>query len=131
MTINRVGVYGTLREGEGNWSWALNKKPVFSGTVLLPGHAMSALHGGFPGVKAVDRDTEQPFLIEVYEVDEEQFDNMDRLEGHPTFYKRKVFEIPGYEYPVWVYILQSPPTDSDIWIQDFVEYQNWNRREWV
>jgi gamma-glutamylcyclotransferase (GGCT)/AIG2-like uncharacterized protein YtfP len=50
----------------------------------------------------------QPVHGEVFEVNEEHIKRMDRLEGHPTFYRREDIEIEGLK-GVQAYFYQSSP----------------------
>lgn len=95
-----IFVYGTLMEGEGNWSWALApRKPAFLAQTL-PGE-FALLHlGGFPGmIRINDRDMRSPLEAlsivhgEVFEVPATKIPDLDRLEGHPRFYRREDIEV--------------------------------------
>ena len=102
MTTNKVAVYGTLREGQGNWNWALRNRSEKMGEAEISGFQMYST-GGFPAVvHATDEDV---IKIEVYEVDDEVFADLDRLEGYPTMYTREQVDT---EYgPAWLYIWNS------------------------
>ena len=46
--------------------------------------------------------------VELYSVDSDTFAELDRLEGHPTFYRREQISIigqSGQEYSAWVYMV--------------------------
>lgn len=100
MSKHLVAVYGTLREGQGNWSWALRGRSEQLGAAYLDGFVMYNT-GGFPAaVRTTDGDSR--ILVEVYEVDDEVFSDLDRLEGYPTMYTREQVET---EYgKAWLYI---------------------------
>jgi len=102
MTTHKVAVYGTLREGQGNWNWALRGRSDKLGDTEVSGFLMYNT-GGFPAVvHATDEDV---IKIEVYEVDDEVFADLDRLEGYPTMYTREQVDT---EYgPAWLYIWNS------------------------
>lgn len=102
MSKHIVAVYGTLREGQGNWSWALRNRSEKLGEAEISGFQMYST-GGFPAVvHATDEDV---IKIEVYEVDDEVFSDLDRLEGYPTMYTREQVDT---EYgSAWLYIWNS------------------------
>jgi gamma-glutamylaminecyclotransferase len=82
--VTNVFVYGTLREGCGNYHRLLAPaKPVARGRTL-PEFTMYHL-GGFPGVVEGGRTS---VVGEVFSVDDETRERLDHLEGHPTFYRR-------------------------------------------
>lgn len=94
---DRVFVYGTLRPGQHNHKWAMGA--VHVGTAIAPGFLMHHL-GGFPAViKHKDYEVHGD-LLEI--TDEQQVASMDRLEGHPNFYRREeVFTSQGQ---AWIYV---------------------------
>ncbi len=83
----RVFVYGSLRRGQGNHG--LLDGARFAGEAeTLPRWAMLDL-GAFPGVvPGCDR-----VRGEVYDVDAATLAALDRLEGHPRFYRRRPVEL--------------------------------------
>ena len=86
----RVFVYGTLLRGQGNHH--LLKTARYEGQARTrAAYRMHSL-GGFPGVVAV---TDGPEAIEgeVYFVDAATLARLDRLEGHPRFYRRTVIAL--------------------------------------
>jgi len=96
----KVFVYGTLKKGRGNHHLLSQSK--FLGTAeTLPQYTMVSL-GAFPGV--IENGITQ-IQGEIYEVNAEQLVRLDRLEGHPNFYRRD--EIETSEGKAWIYLL--PP----------------------
>lgn len=88
-------VYGTLKRGEGNHYHL--EKAVFIGEDSIQGVLFDL--GPFPA--AVDLLSVPPHIRsratgringEVYEVTNEIITRLDRLEGHPTFYRRDVVD---------------------------------------
>lgn len=81
--ITRVFVYGTLRRGEGNHRLLVGARFVGeartepSFTLCDLGAYPAMLEGGATSI-----------VGEVYEVDERTLDALDRLEGHPRYYRR-------------------------------------------
>jgi gamma-glutamylaminecyclotransferase len=81
--MRRVFVYGSLLAGEPNHG-------VLRGATLIAEArtaAEFALHdlGAFPGMVAGGADV---IAGEIYEVDDDTLAALDRLEGHPRFYRR-------------------------------------------
>lgn len=113
----KIFVYGTLLRGEGNHRLLSNARRVGVARTT-PSYRMHSL-GGFPGVVAGG---EQAILGEVYEVDEQTLDALDRLEGHPSFYARTVIALEGGER-VSTYLLERaqvarcPVIPSGSWLE--------------
>ena len=82
---NLVFVYGTLKKGFGNHR-LLTKAKFIANACIFDGKMLDL--GAFPALVEGDMDIEG----ELYEVDKATFAALDRLEGHPTFYKRKRVE---------------------------------------
>jgi len=112
-----VFVYGTLLTGEGNWSWAL--APDVGKPALLAGFQMIHL-GGFPGI--IDSEVEcNPIVGEIFYCNKETLRQLDRLEGHPTFYKRRKCTTTDGEV-VFTYVYQ---TRSGWFAESIIESSNW------
>ena len=81
--MTRVFVYGTLRAGQ------RNHRLLRRATALGPASTVEpfAMHdlGAFPAIVAGG---ETPVVGEVYEVDAETLQALDRLEGYPHLYDR-------------------------------------------
>ena len=111
-----IFVYGTLKNGWGNHRIIEDQKFIGWAESLQLKWQMYSL-GGFPGILSGDK----RITGELYEVDDEAFARCDRLEGHPTFYKReqhKFIDLEGFIHTAWVYIYQGkcmPGTEIDVW----------------
>ena len=79
--MNRVFVYGTLKKDFGNHYFL--KDSEFLGHAEVKGTIYSLGH--FPGAKL---DEEGIIKGEIYEVNKETLERLDRLEGHPRLYLR-------------------------------------------
>ena len=94
-------VYGTLMQGLGNHK-VLGNSRFISKAKTKGLYALFAL--GIPYVtKSVNKDR---IHGEVYEVNETDLVNVDRLEGHPRFYKREQIDIElenGDIIEAWIY----------------------------
>lgn len=111
-TVARIAVYGTLKQGWGNHR-LLMKEPSYAGYVM-----MDSISGvGFPSMKLGNK---EKLYVEVYDVTEEEFRNVDRLEGYeegrvPTFYNRVKTDVVNLETSevesVWIYEIVRDITD--------------------
>lgn len=96
-----VSVYGTLKSGLGNHGYLIGSKFIKED------------HTGDGYALFVDKRSELPFVerdkdgkgceIEIYEVDQSMLEELDRLEGHPHFYRREVLKKLD-DREVWIYI---------------------------
>ena len=123
-----VGVYGTLKKGESNHG-LLSDSKFIGGGFTLPKFSLISL-GGFPGILPGDSSVS----IEVYKVDEATFKRLDRLEGHPSFYTRKIETVildalTGTIVDVWIYQLAEPKDYKhyDTFIHEVAGHLHWSR----
>lgn len=86
----RVFVYGTLLSGEPN-HYLLHGQPLVGEARTRARFNLVSL-GGFP---AMVPGGEVAVRGEVYDVDAETLDALDRLEGYPDFYDREPVELHG------------------------------------
>lgn len=120
-TPNPIFVYGTLRSGEGNYSWALSGKTQKErNDVRLPGARMYS-NGGFPYViddPEHDQGVRGDLMYPDYDDWGEVVDSLDMLEGTRSLrsdsnhYNRYLMYVQTGENEftqAWVYI---PPTSS-------------------
>jgi gamma-glutamylcyclotransferase (GGCT)/AIG2-like uncharacterized protein YtfP len=111
LSLNsKVAVYGSLKKGFGNHSLISSCVPVGKGHTL-PEYKMLSF-GGYPGVI----DGTDMISVEVYHLDNHlQLMDLDRLEGHPNFYKREIVPIllsTGTEIRAWMYTIRHHPRYS-------------------
>lgn len=80
-------VYGTLRQGFGNYKRLLdNKDCTYLGTQRTSADFKMVSLGGFPGVIPGG---DQEVTIEVFQVNNPQIEkSLDYLEGYPRFYQK-------------------------------------------
>lgn len=97
-----VFVYGSLREGFGNHEYYLSNATRIDGTYVLDGARMYSF-GAFPGVVLGGSATVKG---EVYLVNSDELEALDRLEGVPYMYVRKVCRVRcgGSARNVFVYL---------------------------
>jgi gamma-glutamylcyclotransferase (GGCT)/AIG2-like uncharacterized protein YtfP len=96
-----VFVYGTLMKG--NSTRGLNMFPgaKFKGTAQTKKSSYSLYDlGSFPAVGPKGRNSIQG---EVWEVDDETFRQLDRIEGYPEFYSRQ--QIDTTQGKAWMYYI--------------------------
>jgi gamma-glutamylaminecyclotransferase len=104
--IHTFFVYGSLKEGFGNHGCLAGAFKLGEGVTREQNYMMRSL-GGFPGVYEVGGSGEA-IWGEVYEGDNEVQRRLDRLEGHPNFYRRHRREITltdGQVVTAWIYLL--------------------------
>ena len=94
-------VYGSLLSGLGNHDVLNGSKRIARDVRTAPLFTMHAYCGGFP---AVVGNGEHAIRGEVYEVDSDTLQRLDRLEGHPRFYRRTMTVIDGIG-ECWIYLL--------------------------
>lgn len=100
-------VYGTLQSNLCNHS--LLDKAIFLGQALA-GERMALYVGRLPYLVREARYDGPEVLGELYLVNEEVLATLDRLEGHPNFYKREKIVVfyEGEAEKVWAYLYPSP-----------------------
>jgi gamma-glutamylcyclotransferase (GGCT)/AIG2-like uncharacterized protein YtfP len=119
--MRMVAVYGTLKQGWGNHR--LLAESTFVKDDVITSAVLYDL-GPFPGAKQTE-DKNDSIQVEVYEVDDATFRQLDSLEGyyadHPTqgLYNRvEVITVTGL--PVWTYIYNGDVSGSGV-----VDKGNW------
>ena len=91
----KVFVYGSLMKGCGNDHLLKGSTLLAAEAITLPIFTMLHL-GGFPGIV---EDGHTQVIGELYEVDDDTLTRLDRLEGHPDFYKRKPIAVRSVAGP--------------------------------
>ena len=103
---HHVFVYGTLKKGQHNHDAYLSSSRFIGKATTSKDFLMFG--GGFPLVRLPNKEDNHWFAGkvkgEVYEVNPDELKRLDRLEGHPHFYKRTITKIDEYpESEVWMY----------------------------
>lgn len=111
-----VAVYGSLRKTLGNHR--LLEDAQFIGTDRISGFRMYS-YGAFPYIRPSDQ-TDYTILIEVYDVTDEEFARLDRLEGYPSFYNRK--QVPTQFGDAWIYFIDEDSQSPEVTSGDWLEY---------
>ena len=97
--MTNVFVYGSLRKGFHN-HYLLERSTILHDDAVITG-TMASL-GGFP---CVTTEGNNQIHGEIYEVDDPTLADLDRLEGHPSFYCREV--VRSSKGDVWVYLIKD------------------------
>lgn len=85
----QVFIYGTLKKGQCR---AFAMRGTFLGeTRTLPKYRLNDL-GAYPGLTK-DEENGKAIFGELWDVDENCLFSLDRIEGHPTLFKREAVEL--------------------------------------
>jgi gamma-glutamylcyclotransferase (GGCT)/AIG2-like uncharacterized protein YtfP len=113
--MKKIGVYGSLRKGKGNHRLIQHSNQLSQETVAIPFRMVSL--GGFPGL--IPTKENQNIIIEVYEVDDSTYRDVERLEGFPRFYQKAVIETSQGEAEIYVledaYYQKYPSVETGDW----------------
>jgi gamma-glutamylcyclotransferase (GGCT)/AIG2-like uncharacterized protein YtfP len=111
-----VAVYGSLRKGMGNHGLLERNDAQLLSTERVTGWNMYSL-GGFPYIEPGDG----VITIEVYAVPITAMQPLDRLEGYPSFYNRKL--ITTSKGDAWVYYIEDYDSSTPVPNGDWVAYR--------
>lgn len=118
----RIFVYGTLRKGGSNFGLMKDANFIAKGTVggvLLD-------YGGYPAL--VSRPHGYTLVHgEIYDVDAPTLARLDKMEGHPHYYRRTMLAVnlgSAHTYPADTYVpvkpdLSAPVIESGDWIAHY------------
>lgn len=108
----KIAVYGTLKRGHYNNRFIGTSE--FIGEGITKDKYQMTSNGHFP---YLSKNGDYNIKVEVFEVNEDDLKNIDRLEGHPTFYKREVVDIIIGEdiLKCWIYLT---PVKGQIQLKD-------------
>lgn len=119
--LKRVAVYGSLRKGMYNHVLINNAKFVEKYTETLPFRMIGL--GAFPAL--VSSNENHKVVIETYDLNPEEYRNVEYLEGYPDFYDKYQFKDKnGVDTEVYVLNDRNSRSDDDLkeHIEDWVEY---------
>lgn len=103
MENNRlIFVYGTLRQSHGNHQ--LLKDARFYGVGATKDNYSMYIAGGYPYV--ISSEARYPIVGELYAVDDETLEKLDKMEGHPHYFERRevIVIVNEMEYSAWMYV---------------------------
>jgi gamma-glutamylaminecyclotransferase len=107
---NLVAVYGTLKIGKGNHGLLSNS--IYMGTARTK-DLMRLCVVSLPYLVRGESEEGKNVLVELYYVDDSTLASLDRLEGHPVYYKREKMKftpdesIFSNEVEAWVYMVDE------------------------
>ncbi len=104
----KVFVYGTLMSGYGNNRLLVGSTFLGKANTWTPYEMISL--GGFPAVVQPDVGFAGTQVHgELYEVDANTLQDLDRLEGHPHFYRRRLvwIEQGADMHEAWIYMVSG------------------------
>lgn len=97
-----ITVYGSLLEGLGNWEWCLNNKESEKlGEHIVEGPFSMVSFGGFPGL-VIDKSKNNKIFVETYRVSDRVYNDVEMLEGYPSFYRREAVNTPFGDSEIYV-----------------------------
>jgi len=96
-----VFVYGTLRRVQSNHK--LLGDAYCYGTGSTRDKYAMYISGSYPYVTSTE--ARYPITGELYDVDDDTLDKLDKMEGHPRYYIRReiVVVVEGIEHIAWMY----------------------------
>ena len=109
----RVFVYGTLKRGHGN-NRLLHGAEFISEAISREEYGF--YKAGIPYVYKSPKDGDDPVRVigELWDVDQPTLAALDRLEGHPTWYRREIIQVMnqyGKAEPAYIYFMQGDPNE--------------------
>ena len=115
--VQRVAAYGTLKHGHCNHGYLRGCKIV--GVQRISGFKMYPIvenfqgePSGFPVCVPNEPNDNYDVHVEIYEINDDDLAGLDRLEGYPDFYNRKLIATNSGD--AWLYYLDSPPRTKRI-----------------
>ena len=120
MNNHKVAVYGSLRKGLYNHCVLHGAKYLTTANTKFPANLRDL--GSFPYVHTTDtEDTDNPVVVEIYEVTDSGLQRLDDLEGYPSFYNRSQFEFSDGT-KAWMYHIEDknnkqPLVESGDWVR--------------
>lgn len=125
-----VAVYGSLRKKQSNYEYYLSSS-VYKGTFSTePEYTLHSL-SYYPGLKLNGNTS---VVMEVYEVDEETLNTVNRLEGYrpnekSTFYDRIEINTPWGKAFTYIYVSELSK-ESIVESGDWCEFKNKQEKSW-
>lgn len=104
----RVLVYGSLKRGFHNHP--LLEHARFLGPASTPGQYRLYSLGDYPAAVEAPRGG-YALHGELYQVDSDTLARLDRLEGHPEYFRRK--QVKTTAGPAWLYLLPTAPESAN------------------
>ena len=132
----KIFVYGTLKSGHGNNLLLDNAKLIETEAYLID-HKMYNVHDAFPAIVPINVGEERTNVIlgEVYQVTDSIMDSVNKLEGYPGWYKRKMIvyvDSKGISIGMaYVYYFENKEDIGyNVYEQDVRSYKSWDIYSW-
>jgi gamma-glutamylcyclotransferase (GGCT)/AIG2-like uncharacterized protein YtfP len=137
-TQTPVFVYGTLRAGEGNYSWALAGRTTREIAATLPNAVMHDNNGGFPFVTMADATPENVVVGDLMWINPDEYAavvrDLDGLEGYHgpdhkyNMYDRVLVTVTtetGEQVEAYTYLVAEALFESRVYSLPVVESGDW------
>jgi len=121
--MRKIAVYGTLRKGFGNHRIIKDAEMLWKGEVEIPFEMISL--GGFPGL--IPSQEVKTISMEVYSVNDDEYESVECLEGYPDFYQKAVISTPVGEAEAYVLLNRRYVTYPKVEDGDWLLYIKPNR----
>lgn len=108
----RVGVYGTLKAGffrHNALKGARQQGLCYIDGIMVHRTQYPALVHNKPGIKYLEHNS---VGVEVYDVDQDVLDELDRIEGHPSLFERRVVKTASFG-DMFVYFMHTDKVLKD------------------
>ena len=127
MKRHIVAVYGTLRQGQGNFKRLLtDSNVIFSGGLTKDKFTLRV-----SGIPFLTKEPTHRVVVDLMKVNDRELECLDRLEGHPHWYKREQVDVvspSGEKYTAWIYFFPNSTAPFDSRVNDFVKAKNAHAR---
>jgi gamma-glutamylaminecyclotransferase len=125
-SVINVFVYGSLRKGLYNYNSYLSKCEQI-GTFRISGFKLYELCSSYPGAVYTGSEDDE-LTVELFKINRSKLKELDRLEGHPTFYKRVKITVGDFDNnsedePIsgWIYCIP----EASVKTSDLIESGDW------
>jgi gamma-glutamylaminecyclotransferase len=102
----KIFVYGTLMRGHYNFGVLTKHKAKFLSLDAIPGFILYSL-GPYPFITRPTIQLQSLVHGELFECPEEAVRAMDRLEGHPNFYRRETVDLAYSKGEAYAYVMNE------------------------
>lgn len=123
--MKKIAVYGSLRQGMYNHPLLRDSKFLETKEIEVPYKMVSFRY--YPAL--IPSEKKNKIIVEIYEVDNDVYKDVEALEGYPNFYNRVTLDDDS---EIYVLSMQDDYYDSSHYeyeehIKDWVEYSNQQR----
>ena len=117
---NLVAVYGTLKKGYSNYQRYLRSSNYIGSGVTAKKYPL--IINGLPYLME-EEGKGYNVKVDVFSVTDNTLRDLDRLEGHPTFYQRKETEIvcKGKQFTCWIYFNITHSTKNEVFHDTYTQ----------